>query len=461
MSKDLIEEIEYDGRRPANQPGKRRRVGRLAIAGIAVAAVAGVAIAGSAAARTSKPAAANKPAANQAAAAKASTVAAPAVAAPKAVVKNGFAFQNSRPAVETVAAGQAAHFGEHVWYETKSSTWALFTKFPGEGQKAAYAWTGKDDSESGLVADGSKASGPVFASMFNGKVHTVVYTQGKKAWYGKVYRFAAIPGGTFAGIELAGEPYAPDPAGGLGRQKAADAAMHPGDISVYGYDQAGKLVSQFGNHDPLGGGLGKQLPGGYGVSSKVDPNSYKPEEHPLPADPIAACKSLLSNADKPKPGAGAKAVARIDGTPGSVLILADNKNWAGCDTAYARANTEGSLRQPAKIAVPAATDRDAFAVAENIVPVNGKQYEYYWAAGLLPKGVAKVSYTFPDGVTADSVVKGNYWVMQHQEAKAWHEGDDAARPQIKVTLAKANGAVVNSFRLSYGKQTCAQITHGC
>jgi len=458
MSKDLIEEIEYDGRRPADQPAKRRRIGRLAIAGIAVAAVAGVAIAGSAAARTGKPTAADRPAAaNQVDKA----AAAPAAAAPQAVVKNGFAFQNARPAVETVAAGQAAHFGEHVWYETKSSTWALFTKFPGEGQKTASAWTGKDDSGSALVADGSKAAGPVFASRFNGPVETVVYTQGKKAWYGKVYRFAAIPGGTFAGIELAGQPYAPDPAGRLGSPKAADASMHPGGISVYGYDKAGKLISQFGEGDPLGGGLGKQLPGGYGVSSKVDPSTYQPEEHPLPADPIAACKSLLTNADKPKPGASAKVVARIDGTPGSVLILADSKNWAGCDTAYARQNTEGSLRQPAKIAVPAASDRDAFAVAENIIPINGNQYEYYWAAGLLPKGVAKISYTFPDGVTTDAVVKGNYWVLQHQEAKAWHQGDDTDRPQIKVTLKKANGAVVNSFRLIYGEQTCAQITHGC
>jgi hypothetical protein len=154
-------------------------------------------------------------------------------------------------------------------------------------------------------------------------------------------------------------------------------------------------------------------------------------------------------------------VARLDGAPGAVLILADSKYWAGCDTAYARHDGQGSLREPARISKPSTTDADAFAVANNIIPTAGKNYEYYWAAGMMPSGVTKIAYTFADGVTTNAVVKGNYWVMQYRQAKPWVEGADADQSRIEVTLSGANGTVVRSFKLVWGEQTCAQISHGC
>jgi hypothetical protein len=33
--------------------------------------------------------------------------------------------------------------------------------------------------------------------------------------------------------------------------------------------------------------------------------------------------------------------------------------------------------------------------------------------------------------------------------------------KIRVRLLAANGSVVNDFRLEWGAQTCAQISHGC
>ncbi|MDX6253383.1 MAG: hypothetical protein QOF10_6743, partial [Kribbellaceae bacterium] len=153
--------------------------------------------------------------------------------------------------------------------------------------------------------------------------------------------------------------------------------------------------------------------------------------------------------------------ARFDGAPGSVLVLADGNYWAGCDTAYGRHDGQGSLRKPAKIRQPAAFDADTFFVANNLIPVNGKEYEYYWAAGILPAGVAKISYSFPDGVTTNAVVQGSYWVMQHQEATPWKQGADADRPQIKVRLTRANGSVIDTIPLTWGTQTCAQLSHGC
>ncbi|TCM49331.1 hypothetical protein [Kribbella sp. VKM Ac-2568] len=194
---------------------------------------------------------------------------------------------------------------------------------------------------------------------------------------------------------------------------------------------------------------------------RVDPRSMpEPKEQPLPGDPVAACKKLVAESAG-HPGQNAKVVARLDGAPGAVLILADSKYWAGCDTAYARHDGQGSLREPARIAKPSATDAGAFAVANNIIPTAGKKYEYYWAAGMMPSGVSKIAYTFPDGVTAQAVVKGNYWVMQYRQAKPWVEGADADQPKIKVTLSRASGTVVKSYKLVWGEQTCAQISHGC
>ena len=41
-------------------------------------------------------------------------------------------------------------------------------------------------------------------------------------------------------------------------------------------------------------------------------------------------------------------------------------------------------------------------------------YQYFWAAGLMPDGVAKIMYTFPGGRTAFAQVTGDYWVMQYE-----------------------------------------------
>jgi len=183
----------------------------------------------------------------------------------------------------------------------------------------------------------------------------------------------------------------------------------------------------------------------------------RPQEKPLPKDAVKACQMLLQSQHPLK---SAKLAVRLDGAPGAVVVLADSNYWAGCSTAYARHNGEGSLREPAKLGKPPAT-ADTFAVANNLIPMQGKEYDYYWAAGQLPAGVAKIAYTFPDGAIEHAVVKGNYWLMQHREAKPWVQGSDPKRPKIKVTLQRPDGSVLKEFRLTWGEQTCAQISHGC
>jgi hypothetical protein len=180
----------------------------------------------------------------------------------------------------------------------------------------------------------------------------------------------------------------------------------------------------------------------------------------LPTDPIAACKTWLKEVSA-QPGSSAKVVARLNGAPGTVLILADSNYWAGCDTAYARNGGTGSIRQPTKIATPAPGDAEAFTVANNLIKMlNGRQYEYYWAAGQVPAGVAKISYTFPDGQTTAASIQGKYWVMQHMSTVPWKPGMGQG-PQIQVILWATNGQPLRNFLLNWGEDTCAQISHGC
>ncbi len=191
------------------------------------------------------------------------------------------------------------------------------------------------------------------------------------------------------------------------------------------------------------------------------PRKPIPTKPALPADPVAACKTWLKESRAAgEPGASAKVVARLDGAPGTVLILADSNYWVGCDTAFARNNGKGSIRQRAAVTGPAPGDSEAFTVANNLIPINGKQYQYFWSAGRLPAGVTKISYAFPDDVTTNAVIKGKYWLMQHQVAVPWTAGM-APTTQIKVKLYGANGQQLRDFLLNWGEDTCAQITHGC
>ncbi|WP_433013746.1 hypothetical protein [Kribbella sp. CA-294648] len=182
----------------------------------------------------------------------------------------------------------------------------------------------------------------------------------------------------------------------------------------------------------------------------------RPREKPLPKDAVKACQELLGTQEQQlRP---AKVTARLDAEPGTVLVLADSNHWAACNTAYARHNGQGSLRQPAKISTPAAT-AETFAVANNLIPMKGKEYDFYWAAGRLPSGVAKIAYKFPDGTTTQAVVQGDYWLMQHRATKPY--AAVANRAKIKVTLQRANGSVLKEFHLIWGDETCSQISHGC
>lgn len=189
------------------------------------------------------------------------------------------------------------------------------------------------------------------------------------------------------------------------------------------------------------------------------PTSARVTPGPTGSALVTACRAALASApDSP----GSKAIRRaVHGGPeGELIIVADSKNWGACDTAFpGNDQPQVTARAPGPIQRPAVGDADAFAVANNQISFDTKSYEYYWAAGLMPTGVAKIRYAFPDGETADSVVFGKYWTMRHRSPQP---ADSAPLGQrIQVQLLAANGSVVRTFLLTWGTQTCAQITHGC
>jgi len=246
---------------------------------------------------------------------------------------------------------------------------------------------------------------------------------------------------------------------------------------------AALVVPRIGHDEPPAGGSGGGV--GTGVSSPrpsagrstvpprpgstasvVPPDlaNWTPPTNP-PQAAAKICKNLLAGAvEGAKLGLGAKVVTSMDGRWGTALILTDGKAWAGCDTS-GYVHNHASLRKPEQLKVPSVDDNDAFAVSKYMQSKewtpNGTWYDYYWAAGLVPKGVGRIEYTLPDGETEAARINGPYWLMQHSFDKPWKEGTDTNLPRITVTLRRSDGSVIRTFKLEWGTQTCAAISHGC
>ena len=146
---------------------------------------------------------------------------------------------------------------------------------------------------------------------------------------------------------------------------------------------------------------------------------------------LAGCKVALAEAN-PKPGANATQQALLESPQGSVLVIADSKYWAACDSGYISVGeAQVSARRPAGLAAPSPQDKDAFAVAQNSLTQpsgNYDDFEYYWAAGRLPTGVKTVRYTFPDGKTVDAAVQGKYWLMHYWSLQQTPGGSEGGAP---------------------------------
>ncbi|MFI5691902.1 hypothetical protein ACIA58_08690 [Kribbella sp. NPDC051586] len=204
---------------------RRRRRRGLLTAAAASAGVAGVAVVGLLVAQD--PVAVGPPVA-----ATPSSVTPPVT---PSVTPSRYVFQNTRPAVVSLAAGVEVKLGPYLSFKTKGTQWAVISRRPGEPVYEPFGW--RQTVGNANIGDGAdpglQISGNVVTSVFRSQTAvTVVYTSGRKAWYGQVRRLAGIPGWV-----------------------AATAALPAVPRSVFAYDADGKLVGCLGDpkDDPLRG----------------------------------------------------------------------------------------------------------------------------------------------------------------------------------------------------------------
>jgi len=166
---------------------------------------------------------------------KSTTPAAPVKKAPKATK---YQFQNARPAVGTLAAGQEVKLGPGLYFKTKGTQWAVISRQPGEPAYEPFGW--RQTVGNANIGDGTdpgmQSVGGTVSSVFkSSQAATVVYTVGAKAWYGKIYRLAGITGWVESSAQVT--PLTPQNSRSNG---------------VFVYDAQGKLLKRFGGGaDPL------------------------------------------------------------------------------------------------------------------------------------------------------------------------------------------------------------------
>jgi hypothetical protein len=144
-----------------------------------------------------------------------------------------YVFQNTRPAVVPLAAGAEVKIGPYLSFKTKGTQWAVISRRPGEPAYEPFGW--RQTVGNANIGDGAdpglQIADNVVTSVFRSETATtVVYTSGRKAWYGQIRRLAGIPGWV-----------------------AATAALPVDAQSVFAYDADGKLVGCLGDpkDDPL------------------------------------------------------------------------------------------------------------------------------------------------------------------------------------------------------------------
>ena len=159
--------------------------------------------------------------------------------------KSVYAFQNDEPPVGTLPRDSETKIADHLYFGTRGTKWAVISRFPGEPESEPFGWrstVGNDNIGDGKTPS-MQAMGNVFSSVFRSdKARTVVYVQGRKAWYGKVYRLAGIPGWVHTSVELTG-----------GKAPEVTPGPTQNEVSMFVYDQNGKLLVQYpgGAPDPL------------------------------------------------------------------------------------------------------------------------------------------------------------------------------------------------------------------
>jgi hypothetical protein len=158
------------------------------------------------------------------------------------------------------------------------------------------------------------------------------------------------------------------------------------------------------------------------------------------------------------PALSAPVVASHSIAEGTVVVFADDENWVACDTVTNRASGKAVVRTPGTIEDGQDASSAAMATAYTLIGLQGGEYPYYWAAGVLPVGVARIRYAFADGQQREVAVDGQYWILQYRSPAAG-VGEAGPARAFQVTLFGADGSVKERRRIDPG--LCPVITRGC
>ncbi|ONI66806.1 hypothetical protein BWI15_26785 [Kribbella sp. ALI-6-A] len=157
--------------------------------------------------------------------------------------RNGFVFQNSRPAIGQLPADASVRIAPHYSLKTRGTQWAVISQVPGEAPYEPFGWRATvgntnlgDGTSPGVQSLGIGGKSQLVSSVFNcPEAATVVYTSGTRAWYAKVYRLGGIQGWVASSAIVTG---------------SATGSVTPGPkdeaVSVFAYDAQGELLTSFG-----------------------------------------------------------------------------------------------------------------------------------------------------------------------------------------------------------------------
>lgn len=145
----------------------------------------------------------------------------------------------------------------------------------------------------------------------------------------------------------------------------------------------------------------------------------------------------------------------------TVTIWTAGDRWQLCDTFAA---TDGG--EPTLFAIQSgnADQPERLRLSQNTVEVDGKLRSEYVAGGLIPDGVTRITYTFPDGTTVDATFEGDAWTMAYLPRTGPLSGESNVNfttldPVTVHVWAGDDNA--DEYQLEWGVDTCAQINHGC
>ncbi|MGC4936442.1 hypothetical protein [Kribbella sp. DT2] len=141
-----------------------------------------------------------------------------------------YTFHNAEPSIGTVPAKGEVRMTDRLSFVTRGTQWAVISRVPGEPVYEPFGW--RKTVGNSNIGDGSslgiQSAEGVSSSVFrSSRVSTVVYTQGRDAWYGTVNRLAGIPGWVAVWADR------------------SEATGSGGQVSVFAYAADGTLVGQF------------------------------------------------------------------------------------------------------------------------------------------------------------------------------------------------------------------------